>query len=85
MKIDESVAAARSARKPLEWSAEDLRGRGLTLEWLEADGLGGFASGRPCGLATRRYHGLLCVAKTPPTGRRMRLLSAPRRMSIEQP
>ena len=41
------------------------------LEWLEADGLGGFASGTPCGLATRRYHGLLCVATTTPTGRRM--------------
>ncbi len=38
-------------------------------EWLEADGLGGFASGTVTGVRTRRYHGLLLVATTPPTGR----------------
>jgi predicted glycogen debranching enzyme len=38
-------------------------------EWLEADGLGGFASGTVSGVRTRRYHGLLLVATTPPTGR----------------
>jgi predicted glycogen debranching enzyme len=38
-------------------------------EWLEADGLGGFASGRVDGIRTRRYHGVLTVATTPPTGR----------------
>ncbi|MGE3191466.1 MAG: glycogen debranching enzyme N-terminal domain-containing protein, partial [Vicinamibacterales bacterium] len=43
----------------------------LTAEWLEADGLGGFASGTVGGLLTRRYHGLLVVATSPPTGRRM--------------
>jgi predicted glycogen debranching enzyme len=37
-------------------------------EWLEADGLGGFASGTVAGLRTRRYHALLLTA-TPPTGR----------------
>ncbi len=41
------------------------------LEWLEADGLGGFAMGTASGIRTRRYHGLLCVARTPPTGRVM--------------
>ncbi|MEO7271591.1 MAG: amylo-alpha-1,6-glucosidase [Vicinamibacterales bacterium] len=41
------------------------------LEWLEADGLGGFASGTSTGLRTRRYHGLLLTATTPPTGRMM--------------
>lgn len=40
-------------------------------EWLEADGLGGFASGTATGVRTRRYHGLLTVATTPPTGRMM--------------
>jgi predicted glycogen debranching enzyme len=39
------------------------------LEWLEADGLGGFASGTVSGIRTRRYHALLLVATTPPTGR----------------
>lgn len=40
-----------------------------TREWLEADGLGGFASGTASGIRTRRYHGALLVATTPPTGR----------------
>ncbi|MGI9089319.1 MAG: amylo-alpha-1,6-glucosidase [Chthoniobacterales bacterium] len=38
-------------------------------EWLEADGLGGFASGTVSGIRTRRYHALLLTAATPPTGR----------------
>jgi len=41
----------------------------LDQEWLEADGLGGFASGTAALVRTRRYHGLLLVATTPPTGR----------------
>jgi predicted glycogen debranching enzyme len=40
-------------------------------EWLETDGLGGFASGTVSGVRTRRYHGLLLTATTPPTGRLM--------------
>jgi predicted glycogen debranching enzyme len=38
-------------------------------EWLEPDGLGGFASGTASGVRTRRYHALLLAATTPPTGR----------------
>ena len=38
-------------------------------EWLETDGLGGFASGTASGIRTRRYHALLLAATTPPTGR----------------
>ena len=38
-------------------------------EWLEADGLGGFASGTVSGVRSRRYHALLLPATTPPTGR----------------
>lgn len=38
-------------------------------EWLEADGLGGFASATTTGVRTRRYHALLLTAMTPPTGR----------------
>jgi predicted glycogen debranching enzyme len=41
----------------------------LASEWLEVDGLGGFASGTVSGIRTRRYHALLLVATTPPTGR----------------
>jgi predicted glycogen debranching enzyme len=39
-------------------------------EWLETDGLGGFASGTSSGLRTRRYHALLLVAAAPPADRR---------------
>lgn len=41
----------------------------LGAEWLEPDGAGGFASGTVGGLRTRRYHALLLVPLTPPTGR----------------
>jgi predicted glycogen debranching enzyme len=40
-----------------------------TREWLETNGLGGFASSTILGLNTRRYHGLLVAATTPPVGR----------------
>jgi glycogen debranching enzyme len=38
-------------------------------EWLETNGIGGFASSTIIGLNTRRYHGLLTAALTPPVGR----------------
>jgi predicted glycogen debranching enzyme len=38
-------------------------------EWLEADGLGGFASGTVGLVRTRRYHALLLAATAPPAGR----------------
>ncbi|HZY31276.1 MAG TPA: glycogen debranching enzyme N-terminal domain-containing protein, partial [Candidatus Methylomirabilis sp.] len=38
-------------------------------EWLETNGLGGFASSTIVGLNTRRYHGLLTAATRPPVGR----------------
>jgi predicted glycogen debranching enzyme len=41
----------------------------LTREWLETNGLGGFASSTIAGLNTRRYHGLLVAATKPPVGR----------------
>src|SRR5437868_9807607 len=40
-----------------------------TAEWIEADGLGGFASGTVSGIRSRRYHALLLAATTPPAGR----------------
>jgi predicted glycogen debranching enzyme len=43
--------------------------RSTRLEWLETNGLGGFASGTVSGIHTRRYHGLLTSAITPPSGR----------------
>src|SRR5579864_8748468 len=41
----------------------------LRREWLETNGLGGFASSTICGLNTRRYHGLLVAATEPLLGR----------------
>src|SRR5579885_3294698 len=41
----------------------------LRREWLVTNGLGGYASGTLAGVATRRYHGSLVAALTPPVGR----------------
>ncbi|HYP12637.1 MAG TPA: amylo-alpha-1,6-glucosidase [Bryobacteraceae bacterium] len=38
-------------------------------EWLETNGIGGFASSTITGMNTRRYHGLLVAATKPPVGR----------------
>jgi predicted glycogen debranching enzyme len=38
-------------------------------EWLETNGIGGFASSTIPGMNTRRYHSLLCAATRPPVGR----------------
>jgi len=48
--------------------------RGVGREWLETNGLGGYASSTVIGANTRRYHGLLIAALKPPT-RRTLLLS----------
>src|SRR5215469_18867781 len=42
---------------------------GLRREWLETNGIGGFASSTINGCNTRRYHGLLVAATKPPVGR----------------
>src|SRR5690625_5217081 len=39
------------------------------LEWLEPVGRGGYASSTVSGCNTRRYHGLLVIARRPPTDR----------------
>lgn len=46
--------------KTEDWSCEMTYGE--HDEWLEADGLGGFASGTATGVRTRRYHALLLNA-----------------------
>ncbi|MES1261176.1 MAG: glycogen debranching enzyme N-terminal domain-containing protein, partial [Acidobacteriota bacterium] len=42
---------------------------GLEREWLETNGIGGFASSTVPGINTRRYHGLLTAALRPPVDR----------------
>jgi predicted glycogen debranching enzyme len=43
------------------------------LEWLETNGLGGYASASVSGANTRRYHGLLVAALNPPVERHVML------------
>src|SRR3989304_4977997 len=45
----------------------------LKREWLETNGLGGFASSTIIGLNARRYPGPLIAPTTPPVGRLVRL------------
>src|SRR5213593_4638288 len=73
-----SLGASRISRTPARASARHPSPSPIRLqehpvdhaaEWLEADGLGGFASGTVGGTRTRRYHALLLAATNPPTGR----------------
>lgn len=43
------------------------------FEWIETNGLGGWASSTVVGANTRRYHGLLVAAINPPVGRMVML------------
>ncbi|HYK42726.1 MAG TPA: amylo-alpha-1,6-glucosidase [Thermoanaerobaculia bacterium] len=67
------VRNAPVGRSPLVWEAAELsdRARRLSLEWLETDGLGGYASGTVAGARTRRTHGWYAPAIPPPRRRWM--------------
>ena len=45
----------------------------VRYEWLVTNGIGGYACGTVAEAHTRRYHGLLMAALTPPTGRTLLL------------
>lgn len=47
----------------------------LGTEWLLTNGLGGYAMGTVLGIPTRRYHGLLIAAMSPPVQREVMLSS----------
>jgi len=47
--------------------------RAAGIEWLETNGLGGWAGTTVSGAHSRRYHGLLVAATEPPAGRRVLL------------
>lgn len=55
------------------YSPHDDLGRMLAREWLETNGLGSYASATVSGAGTRRYHGLLVAALSPPVGRHVLL------------
>ena len=47
--------------------------KAIQKEWLETNGIGGYASSTIIGVNTRGYHGLLIAATRPPLGRMMML------------
>ncbi len=57
--------------------------RSSTLEWLETNGLGGWASSTVSGAHTRRYHGLLVAATEPPGGRKVLLSRLDETVEVE--
>ena len=63
--------------RPLTFTAADLREPAARLgrEWLETNGLGGWAGSTLAGVPTRKYHGLLVAATRPPVGREVLLES----------
>lgn len=67
----EKDTVAAEKRSLLAWPAEELAEPGKTraLEWLETDGLGGFACGTVSGARTRKYHGWYIPAIPPPRRR----------------
>ena len=60
-------------KRPLGWTSSELKDRDhmLGLEWLETDGLGGFACGTVAGARARRSHGWFVPAIPPPRRRWM--------------
>src|SRR5689334_9363419 len=57
--------------------------RQLSREWLLTNGRGGFASGTPLGINTRRYHGLLCAAAKPPLERWVLLSNVLEKINVD--
>jgi predicted glycogen debranching enzyme len=59
--------------KPITFTAEQLHNFDFarSLEWLETNGLGGYASSTVSGAHSRRYHGLLVASLKPPVERRV--------------
>lgn len=55
----------------------------LHKEWLVANGIGGYASGTITGINTRRYHGLLVAALTPPVSRTVLLSNIDEQVDID--
>ncbi len=55
----------------------------LRTEWLETNGLGGWASGTVAGIHTRRYHGLLVAAVRPPVVRSVLVAKLDETLSVD--
>jgi len=59
-------------------------GQAITKEWLETNGLGGYASSTIIGANTRRYHGLLVAALSPPTRRTLLLSKVEETLAVRE-
>ena len=55
----------------------------IEKEWLETNGIGGFASSTIVGVNTRRYHGPAFAATKPPLGRTLLLSKLEEFLCIE--
>lgn len=71
-----TIGSPTAVREPIVRIALDRRlvgdlREGVRREWLTTTGAGDYALGTALGIATRRYHGLLCGACAAPIGRRM--------------
>lgn len=64
------------------WTANELNLEKATkIEWLETNGLGGYASGTVSGIRSRRYHGYLIASLRPPTQRTLLFAGIDERLS----
>lgn len=59
-------------------------GSAVAKEWLETNGLGGYASSTIIGANTRRYHGLLVAALRPPTDRTVLLSKLEETLAVRE-
>ncbi|MFY9822154.1 MAG: glycogen debranching enzyme N-terminal domain-containing protein [Thermoanaerobaculia bacterium] len=57
--------------------------RAAGLEWLETNGLGGWAGTTVAGVHSRRYHGLLVAATQPPAERNVLLSRLDETLHVE--
>ena len=57
--------------------------RAIGLEWLETNGLGGWAGTTVAGAHSRRYHGLLVAATEPPAERTVLLSRLDETLHVE--
>lgn len=57
--------------------------KSISLEWVVANGLGGYASSTVLGVNTRKYHGLLVPSFNPPVDRRVVLSKVDEQILIE--
>lgn len=69
MRVNIACAATRDLVIKLKKAIVDDYKASTSREWLETNGIGGYASGTVSGANTRRYHGLLVAALRPPLDR----------------